>query len=74
MKNLQNRHDLNDNQWFKIEPIITKMLGKWGGSNAKDNRTFVNAVFWILRTGSPWGDLPPQYGKFNAVHARYKRW
>jgi transposase len=35
---------------------------------------FVNAVFWIIRTGAPWRDLPPQYGKFNAVHRRYKRW
>ena len=30
--------------------------------------------FGIIRTGSPWRDLPVQYGKFNAVHRRYKRW
>jgi len=49
-------------------------LGDWGGSNAGDNRTFINGCFWIIRTGAPWRDLPPQYGKFNAVHRRYKRW
>jgi transposase len=74
MEKLQNRHDLTDNQWEKISPIIMKLLGTWGGSKANDNRIFVNACFWITRTGSPWRDLPEQYGKFNAVHRRYKRW
>ncbi|MCC9001864.1 MAG: transposase [Candidatus Competibacter sp.] len=32
----------------------------WG--IAQDNRLFINAVFWILRTGAPWQDLPPDYG------------
>ncbi|MES1051997.1 transposase, partial [Bacillus thuringiensis] len=47
---------------------MTELLGKWGGSNANDNRLFVNACLWIIRTGSPWRDLPNGYGKFNAVH------
>jgi len=29
---------------------------------------------WIIRTGAPWRDLPLQYGIYNAVHRRYKRW
>jgi transposase len=74
MENLQGRHDLTDNQWTRIEPIIKARLGTWGGSNANDNRTFVNGVLWHVRTGSPWRDIPPQYGKYNAIHRRYKRW
>ena len=74
METLQNRHDLTDKQWAKIEPIIKEKLGSWGGSNANDNRIFVNACLWIVRTGAPWRDLPPQYGKFNAVNRRYVRW
>ncbi|MBR8734999.1 hypothetical protein IX329_002616 [Fusobacterium necrophorum] len=74
MEQLQNRHDLTDAQWNRIEPIIKQHLNKRGGSNANDNRVFVNACLWIVRTGSPWRDLPPQYGKFNALHRRYKRW
>lgn len=74
MQGTQNRHDLKDNEWIKLEPIITKRLGKRGSNNAGDNRKFVNGVFWILRTGSPWRDLPIQYGKFGSVHKRFKRW
>ena len=71
---MQNRHDLNNAQWIKLKPIILEKLDTRGGSNANDNRTFVNACLWIIRTGAPWRDLPPQYGKYNAVHRRYKRW
>jgi len=74
MENLQNRHDLSDAQWEKIEAIIKERLGSWGGSNANDNRVFVNACLWIIRTGAPWRDLPPQYDKFGAVNRRCKRW
>jgi transposase len=74
MENSQNRHDITDSQWSKLEPVILKVIGTWGGSNANDNRTFINGSFWILRTGAPWRDLPPQYGKWCSVHKRYKRW
>ena len=74
MENIQNRHDITDAQWSLLNPIIVNVLGTWGGSNAKDNRTFVNGFFWILRTGAPWRDLPQQYGKWCSVHKRYKRW
>ena len=35
---------------------------------------FLNGVFWILRTGAPWRDLPPEYGKWNTVQRRFCRW
>ena len=31
-------------------------------------------MFWILRTGAPWRDLPPDYGKWGSVHQRFRRW
>ena len=74
MTNPQNRHDLTDRQWELLASAIVKILGTWGGSNAGDNQVFINGCFWILRTGAPWRDLPPQYGKFGSVHKRFKRW
>ena len=39
-----------------------------------DNRRFVNAVLWIMRTGAPWRDLPPDYGNWKNTHRRFCRW
>ena len=72
MENMQQRHDMTDAIWAKLEPIISKWT--WGGSNSNDTRLFMNGVFWILRTGAPWRDLPPFYGKNGSIHKRYKRW
>ena len=50
------RHDISDNVWALLEPHLPGQRGQWGGI-AQDNRRFINAVFWVLRTGAPWGDL-----------------
>ena len=73
MDNAQHRHDISDKDWTLIEPHLPGQKGQWGGI-AKDNRLFINAVFWILRTGAPWRDLPPEYGKWGTVHQRFIRW
>jgi transposase len=67
------RHDISDEAWAVIEPHLPGQAGQWGGI-AEDNRRFINAVFWVLRTGSPWRDLPPTYGKWGSVHQRFRRW
>ena len=73
MENAQHRHDITDEAWKLLEPMLPGQRGQWGGI-AKDNRTFINGVFWVLRTGSPWRDLPPDYGKWGTVHQRFRRW
>lgn len=44
------------------------------GSSGRDNRMFVEAVLWIVRTGSPWRDLPEVFGDWNSVFRRFRRW
>jgi len=46
------RHDLSDGTWKLLEPHLPGRKGAWGGV-AQDNRLFINAMFWILRTGAP---------------------
>jgi transposase len=67
------RHDISDETWAILAPHLPGQPGQWGGI-AEDNRRFINAVFWILRTGAPWRDLPPDYGKWGSVHQRFRRW
>ena len=64
---------LTERQWSLIEPHC---LGKKGdpGRSGNDNRMFVEGVLWIARTGSPWRDLPPEFGKWNTVFKRYRDW
>ena len=59
------RFVLTDVQWAKMEPLC---LGKATdpGRTGGDNRLFLEAVLWIARTGSPWRDLPPTFGKAQA--------
>jgi len=67
------RYDMSDELWFLIEPYIIGNKGTWGG-NSNDTRKFINAVFWILRTGAPWRDLPSTYGDWKNANRRFCRW
>ena len=72
-KEAYRRHDISDRVWQLLEWHLPGRRGVWGGV-AKDNRRFINAVFWILRTGAPWRDLPPEYGDWKNTHRRFCRW
>ena len=73
MENTHRRHDISDHEWNLLEPHLSGRRGQWGGI-AKDNRLFINAVFWILRTGASWRDFPPDSGKWGTVYQRFRRW
>ena len=67
------RHDISDRAWELLEPHLPGRRGAWGRV-ARDNRQFINAVVWILHTGAPWRDLPPEYGDWKNTHRRFCRW
>ena len=67
------RHELSDAKWEKIKDLLPGKAGD-PGKTAKDNREFVNAVVYVLKTGVPWEDLPERFGKPNSVWKRYDRW
>ena len=73
MDSAMHRHDISDHAWSLLAPLLPGRCGAWGG-RAKANRLFVNAIFWILRTGAPWRDLPPEYGGWKNTHRRFCRW
>ena len=73
MDSAMHRHYISDHIWSLLAPLLPGRRGAWGG-RAKDNRLFVNAIFWILRTGAPWRNLPPEYGGWKNTHRRFCRW
>ena len=64
---------LSDEQWARISGLIIGRPDQ-RGSTGRDNRMFVEGVLWIVRTGSPWRDLPEIFGEWNSVFRRFSRW
>ncbi|RTL90955.1 MAG: transposase [Hyphomicrobiales bacterium] len=64
---------LTDELWTAVAPLLP---GKEGdpGCHGRDNRLFLEGVFWVARTGSPWRGLPPEFGKWYTTYTRYHRW
>lgn len=67
------RRELTDGQWVRIEKLVSGKQGDKGRTGV-DNRLFVDAVLWIVRTGAPWRDLPGEFGNWNSVYVRFRRW
>ena len=66
------RFVIDDAMWKRLEPLLP--TNPKGGRPSKDNRLFLEAVCWIVRTGAPWRDLPVDYGNWKSVYNRYNRW
>ena len=67
------RRIISDSQWERVAPFLPGKDGDRGRS-ARDNREFLEAVLWIARTGAPWRDLPNEFGLWNSVFRRFRRW
>ncbi len=67
------RYELTEAQWCRIEGLLPGKAGD-PGRTGRDNRLFVNAVLWVLRSGARWSDLPERYGNWKSVHKRFTRW
>ena len=64
---------LSDYQWEKILPILKTCPNIYIGEE-NDCRNFLEAVFWITRSGSQWRLLPDSYGNWNSIYKRFARW
>ena len=64
------RFDLSDEEWALLEPLLPKQRK----STRVDDRRILNAIFYVLRTGMPWRDLPELYGPYTTAYNRFNRW
>jgi transposase len=70
---LGERIGLSDAEWALIGPLLPSERGR-GCRPAGDNRPYFEGMMWMARTGSQWRHLPDEYGKWNSVFRRYRRW
>ena len=65
------RYDLSDGEWAIIDPLLPR---KSRGVPRVEDRRVLNGIFWRLRTGSPWADIPERYGPSTTCYNRFVRW
>jgi transposase len=70
---LGERIGVSDEDWALIGPLLPPERGR-GCRPAGDNRPYFEGMLWIARTGAQWRQLPDEYGKWNSVFRRYRRW
>lgn len=65
------RFDLTDFEWSVIQPLLQTKLR---GVKRVDDRRVLNGIFWRLRNGAPWADIPERYGPYTICVNRFNRW
>lgn len=69
----RDRFVVDDETWAKVAALLPGKASD-RGMTARDNRLFLEAVLWRVRTGLPWRDLPSDFGHWNSVFQRFRRW
>jgi putative transposase len=69
------RYMLTDDLWAAMEPLVRQAKRHKGGQRpALPDRQFFEALLYLARTGVPWRDLPAEFGRWDAVYNRFRRW
>jgi transposase len=67
------RADLTDAQWARLEPLLPR--GKKAGRPPKrTKRQLIDGIRWRTRCGTPWRDVPEEYGPWQTVYGLFRRW
>jgi len=65
------RYELSDYEWTTIKSMLPN---KPRGVRRVNDRRALNGIFWVLRSGAPWRDLPEMYGPRTTCYNRFVRW
>ena len=64
---------MTDEEWAFFEHFILATRAP-NGRKPANHRLVLDGIFWIARTGSPWRDLPEEFGKWSSVYRQFRRW
>ena len=64
---------MSDEEWAFFERFIRTVRAP-NGRKPTNHRLVLDGIFWIARTGSPWRDLPEEFGKWSSVYRQFRRW
>ena len=67
------RHDLTDAQWDHLQRYLPPERPATGRPNL-DHRQVLNGIFWHLRSDAPWRDTPDDFGNWQTLYSRFRRW
>ena len=65
------RYELSDDEWTAIKPMLPNQPR---GVPRVNDRRVLNGIFWVLRSGAPWRDLPSNFGPYTTCYNRFVRW
>lgn len=65
------RYELSTYEWSVIRPMLPN---KPRGVPRVDDRRILNGIFWVVRSGAPWRDLPESFGPHTTCYNRFVRW
>ncbi len=68
------RYEVTNAEWERIEPLLPPQSTGRKGRPPKDNRTMLNGMLWIDRSGAQWREMPECYGPWQSVYARFRKW
>ena len=68
------RYELTSEEWERIKELLPPERTEKKGRPSKDNKTMLNGMLWLARSGAQWRELPPRYGKWSGVYTRFRKW
>ena len=75
MKRKSYPSDLSDKEWEEVEPLLRKEVYRGSGCKGKySRREMLNSIFYVLRTGCQWTDLPHDFPPWKSVYSQFLRW
>lgn len=68
------RYEISNKEWERIKGMLPPERTGKKGRPAKNNRSMLNGMLWIARTGAQWREMPECYGPWQSVYARFRKW